>query len=96
MGRFLQNHWVDELCRYLCSWGEGLAVEAARTVIGFSFSRLGATVVRGAHATWNVPSKRVFEKLGMRFIGENPCGFEKNGKPVPEFEYEIAKEGHSN
>jgi hypothetical protein len=22
----------------------------------------------------------VFEKLGMRLVGENPCGFEKNGK----------------
>ncbi len=23
IGRFLQNHWVDELCRYLCPAGEG-------------------------------------------------------------------------
>src|SRR5713226_3594118 len=23
MGRFLQNHWVDELCRYPCPRGEG-------------------------------------------------------------------------
>src|SRR5712692_1375553 len=23
IGRFLQNHWVDELCRYPCPQGEG-------------------------------------------------------------------------
>ena len=26
IGRFLQNHWVDELCRYLCPVGEGESV----------------------------------------------------------------------
>src|SRR5262249_864421 len=61
-------------------WGQGLAAEAAKAVIEFGFSRVDAKVIRGAHATWNAQSKRVFEKLGMRLTGENPCGFEKNGK----------------
>jgi RimJ/RimL family protein N-acetyltransferase len=38
-----------------------------------------------------VQSRRVIEKLGMRFIREIPCGFEKNGKPVPEFEYALER-----
>ena len=77
-------------------WGQGFAVEAARAILEFGFSQLGAKAIRGAHATWNVQSKRVFEKVGMRFIGENPCGFEKNGKPIPEFEYAMAREERSN
>jgi len=77
-------------------WGQDLAAEAAKAVIEFGFSQLGAKIIRRAHATWNVQSKRGFEKLGMRFIGENLCGFEKNGKPVPEFEYVVTKEERSN
>lgn len=72
-------------------WGQGFAAEAARAVVKFGFARLGATIVRAAHAAWNVQSKRVIEKLGMRFIREIPDGFEKNGQPVPEFEYALEK-----
>ena len=37
-----------------------------------------------------------FKKLGMRLMGENLCGFEKNGKVVPELEYHMTKEEYSN
>ena len=90
------NVWSIGFWIHPDQWGHGLAAEAANAVIEFGFSQLGAKVIRGAHATWNVQSKRVFEKLGMRFIGENPCGFEKNGKPVPELEYAMTNEEHSN
>jgi ribosomal-protein-alanine N-acetyltransferase len=73
------------------SWGQGLAAEAGRAVVEFGFSHLGATMIRASHATWNLRSRRVIEKLGMRFIREIPCGFEKNGKPVPEFEYALER-----
>ena len=36
------------------------------------------------------------EKLGMRLLGENPVGFEKNGKALPQFEYAMTKEERSN
>src|SRR5713226_8807140 len=26
IGRFLQNHWIDELCRYPCPLGEGTGI----------------------------------------------------------------------
>lgn len=70
-------------------WGNGYATEAARAVLDFGFSILGATKITTAHAIWNSPSKRVIEKLGFKFMGENPCGFIKAGKPVAEYEYEI-------
>lgn len=72
-------------------WGQGFAAEAAWAVVEFGFSRLGATMVRAAHAAWNLQSKRVIEKLGMHFIREIPCGFEKDGQPVAELEYALAR-----
>ena len=68
-------------------WGQGLAVEATQAVVTFGFRRLGATTIRAAHAAWNLRSKRVIEKLGMRFVRKIPDGFEKDGAPVAEFEY---------
>lgn len=76
-------------------WGRGFAEEAARSIIEFGFSRLGAVIIRAAHAAWNARSRRVIEKLGMRFVREIPCGFEKNGKPVPELEYALVSGGRT-
>jgi hypothetical protein len=49
-------------------------------------------VISAAHATWNGQSKRVLEKLAMKFLRENPCGFIKNNKPVAEFEDAVTRE----
>lgn len=70
-------------------WRNGYATEAARAVIKFGFGELAASKITTAHAVFNTPSKRVIEKLGFRFTGENPCGFVKQGKPVPEYEYAL-------
>ena len=73
-------------------WSNGYATEAARAVIEFGIVELAASKITTAHAIFNTPSKRVIEKLGFRFNGENPCGFMKQGKPVPEYEYEYEYE----
>ncbi|MGB5717315.1 MAG: GNAT family N-acetyltransferase [Gammaproteobacteria bacterium] len=73
-------------------WQCGYATEATRVVIDFGFNTLGASRITTAHAVWNKASKRVIEKLGFRFTCENPCGFEKQGKPVAEYEYAIEKD----
>ena len=70
-------------------WNKGYATEAARAVIEFGFVELAASRITTAHAIFNTPSKRVIEKLGFQFTGENPCGFKKQGKPVAEYEYAI-------
>jgi RimJ/RimL family protein N-acetyltransferase len=70
-------------------WKNGYATEAATAIIKFGFQTLGVSTITSAHAKWNVPSKRVIEKLGFQFTGENPCGFIKHGKPVPEYEYAL-------
>ncbi|MCK5831115.1 MAG: GNAT family N-acetyltransferase [Methylococcales bacterium] len=76
-------------------WRLGYATEAAQAVINFGFNDLAASKITTAHAIWNTPSKKVIEKLGFQFMGINPCGFMKEGKSVPEYEYviEIKKPG---
>jgi RimJ/RimL family protein N-acetyltransferase len=48
-------------------WGQGLAVEAARAVIPFSFETIGAKGLSAGHHPGNVNSKKVLEKLGFRY-----------------------------
>lgn len=70
-------------------WNNGYATEAGYAVLEFGFAVLGASKITTAHATWNVPSKKVIEKLGFKYIRENPCGFIKAGNRISEYEYEI-------
>ncbi len=69
--------------------GAGYATEIASAIVNFGFCRLGATAIRAAHATWNDASGKVLQRIGMRFVGSNPKGFQKRGKWVEEYEYEI-------
>jgi RimJ/RimL family protein N-acetyltransferase len=55
-------------------WGKGLATEAARAVLDYAFTELGLDRVDGGAALENVASKRVMEKIGMRYVGLNSEG----------------------
>lgn len=48
-------------------WGQGLAQEAGRGIIAFAFETLGAAAVFAGHHPANAASRRVLEKLGLRF-----------------------------
>ncbi len=50
-------------------WGKGLATEAAAAVLGCAFGELELARVNSAAAFENVASKRVMEKIGMRYVG---------------------------
>ena len=50
-------------------WGKGLATEAAAAVLARAFGELGLARVDSAAAFDNVASKRVMEKIGMRYVG---------------------------
>jgi RimJ/RimL family protein N-acetyltransferase len=49
-------------------WGRGLALEAAGAVIEYGRSKLGVGTVVGLTKASNLPSIRLLEKLGMRFL----------------------------
>jgi [ribosomal protein S5]-alanine N-acetyltransferase len=51
-------------------WGRGLAEEAARAVIGYAFEFLGLETLFAGHHPENAASRRVLEKLGFQYAGE--------------------------
>jgi len=50
-------------------WGQGLATEAAAALLSYAFGELGLAQVDGGAASENSASKRVMEKIGMRYLG---------------------------
>jgi [ribosomal protein S5]-alanine N-acetyltransferase len=48
-------------------WGQGLALEAARVVIPFAFTTIGAKGLSAGHHPDNLASKKVIEKLGFQY-----------------------------
>ena len=50
-------------------WGKGIAPEAARAALRFGFRELGLHRIEAHYMTGNDRSRRVMEKIGMRFEG---------------------------
>jgi len=50
-------------------WGKGLATEAARALLDYTFTQLELASIHGGAASENLASKRVMEKIGMKYIG---------------------------
>jgi RimJ/RimL family protein N-acetyltransferase len=51
-------------------WNQGLATEGARAVLEFAFGTVGLAEVASFTTPGNLPSRRVMEKLGMRYAGD--------------------------
>jgi ribosomal-protein-alanine N-acetyltransferase len=49
-------------------WGKGLASEAGRASLRYGFERLGLASVAGLTLRDNLRSRRVLERLGMRYL----------------------------
>jgi RimJ/RimL family protein N-acetyltransferase len=52
------------------AWGRGFASEGSRALIDMGFERLGVERVHASTMAVNVGSRRVMEKVGMRFLRE--------------------------
>ena len=52
-------------------WGLGMAEEAARAVIRFAFESLELKTLFAGHHPENAASRRVLEKLGFQYAGED-------------------------
>ena len=70
---------------------QGLMTEAAQAVIKFGFEQLHANAIEACYATWNIPSRRLLERLGMVEVEYLEQGFQKNGKWIPEFRMWLEK-----
>lgn len=72
-------------------WGKGLATEAARAVLGYAFGELDLDSIHGGAVPGNMASKRVLEKLGMRYLGLDAEG--SHTFTLTKAEYEDASKG---
>ena len=71
-------------------WGKGIATHAARLLIDYLKSELHLSHLISYCDARNIASKRVMEKLGMRFVGTNGArNYEKNVTPGEELKYEM-------
>lgn len=52
-------------------WGKGLATEAAKAVLKYAFCELGSSRIDSGASAENIGSKRVMEKVGMRYLGQD-------------------------
>ena len=64
--------------------GRGYASEAAKAVIGYSFDTLKADKLYAGHHPKNEASKKILNKLGFQYIGENY--YEPTGLYHPSYE----------
>ncbi len=57
--------WLARRC-----WGKGLATEAAQSVLRYAFERAGLARVIAIAMPENLASRRIMEKIGMRYESE--------------------------
>lgn len=51
-------------------WGKGLGTESANAVMQYAFNHVNASALFAGHNPDNVNSKKVLEKLGFAYIGD--------------------------
>lgn len=66
------------------SWGKGYATEAARAVIEYAFTVLGAEKLFAGHNPHNSKSQKILNKLGFTYIGDE--FYEPTGLYHPSYE----------
>lgn len=62
-------------------WGQGMAVEAAKTVIAYGFETIRAKGLSAGHHPENTVSKKVIERLGFKYSHDE--FFEVLGMDIP-------------
>lgn len=73
-------------------WNRGLATEAAAQMLNFGFEKLGMYKISGLCMTSNPASRRVMEKLGMKYEGTMRRELLKNGTYYDIYRFSILKE----
>ena len=71
---------------------QGYAVEAARAVLTFAFTRLNATVIWAGSAVFNTASRKVLEKLEFTWSQRNPSGYSVGDKVTETDEFFLRRD----
>lgn len=93
-------HWVNrgyqvmELGYWLAEplWGRGIAAEAARAVVGYTFESCPVTRIQAQVLLGNAASGRVLEKLGFRYEGVLRSAVFRRGAHEDVMLYSVLKE----
>ena len=66
-----RNHWHGDISYYIDNryTNLGIATEASRAMLRFGFNELGFHKINGVCMSMNKASRRVMEKLGMKYEG---------------------------
>ena len=73
----LDRGWPNPALFYMIRkecWGQGYATEAARALVEYALCEMEIPVIDSACLADNLISKRVMEKIGMRYVGVNAEG----------------------
>lgn len=75
------------------AWGRGYATEASRALVDKAFSELGARRVYAETMAVNTPSRRVMERVGLKYVRTFHEEFEDPipGTELGEVEYELTR-----
>lgn len=60
-------------------WNKGYATEAAQRILAFGFNRLKLKRIGGTCMSINKASRRVMEKIGLKYEGTARCSLYKDG-----------------
>jgi [ribosomal protein S5]-alanine N-acetyltransferase len=90
------NLWGLAFWAHPDHWGKGYATEAAERILAFGFKVMGAKKIWAGAGEWNKGSRRVLEKIGMEYVGDDPQGYYSKGQPINTRGYEISLESWQN
>lgn len=73
-------------------WGRGYATEIARELLRYGFQELGFKRIHAYSFQGNEASRRVLEKVGMRYLCIEEVQTMRYDAPVPSYHFEILQE----
>ena len=86
------NAWAIAYWIHPKQWGQGYATEAARKVMEYAFSELGADLVWAGASDWNPASIGTVEKMGMQFTSEIKDAYSIDNESITVKRYEINRQ----
>ncbi len=80
------GYWFEQ-----AAWGQGFAAEAATAVVRFAFAEAGLQSLRSGHATDNVASGRVLQRLGFRLLDQVERPSRSRSETILQCRYRLAQ-----
>jgi [ribosomal protein S5]-alanine N-acetyltransferase len=68
---------------------QGYMTEAAKAILNFGFQKLDAMIIEAGYAVWNIGSRIILERIGMKFVEYLPQGFQKKGNGLRKIRWQL-------